>query len=189
MGWQPSRSARPQGAFLLHHHQLPPNGSCVLQLAHAKGEEIEDLLGRLSDVNDSLSSILTGAGDPRSHTLARHRDILHDYTQVRRAFEGPMHDCCSKPSTTVTGLLMCAFVNMQEVRRLQAALGAARDRAELFAGSGESSPLQQGTSSTGLLLRERGNLQNTNTAVRQLSSARADQLLHDRTTQSYLSCM
>ena len=100
-----------------------------------------------------------------------------------------MHDCCFKPSTTVTGLLMCAFVNMQEVRRLQAALGAARDRAELFAGSGESSPLQQGTSSTGLLLRERGNLQNTNTAVRQLSSARADQLLHDRTTQSYLSCM
>lgn len=44
--------------------------------------EIEDLLGRLSDVNDSLSSCLSGAGDPRSHTLARHRDILHDYTQA-----------------------------------------------------------------------------------------------------------
>ncbi len=53
------------------------------QLAHSKAIEIEDLLGRLSDVNDSLSSSLSGAADARSHTLARHRDILHDYTQVR----------------------------------------------------------------------------------------------------------
>ena len=63
-------------------------------------------------------------------------------------------------------LLTRACLAEQEFRRLQAALGAARDRAELFAGSGENSPLQQGTSSTGLLLRERGNLHNTNTAVR-----------------------
>lgn len=34
-------------------------------------------------MNDSLSSSLSGAADARSHTLARHRDILHDYTQVR----------------------------------------------------------------------------------------------------------
>ncbi len=31
---------------------------------------------------------------------------------------------------------------MQEFRRLQSALGAARDRAELFAGSSDASPLQ-----------------------------------------------
>ena len=53
-----------------------------IQLSHSKAMEIEDLLGRLSDVNDSLSSSLSGASDPRSHTLARHRDILHDYTQA-----------------------------------------------------------------------------------------------------------
>lgn len=52
-------------------------------MSHSKAMEIEDLLGRLSDVNDSLSSSLSGASDPRSHTLARHRDILHDYTQAR----------------------------------------------------------------------------------------------------------
>ena len=55
---------------------------CPIQLSHSKAMEIEDLLGRLSDVNDSLSSSLSGASDPRSHTLARHRDILHDYTQA-----------------------------------------------------------------------------------------------------------
>ncbi len=64
---------------------------CFLQLAHSKAIEIEDLLGRLSDVNDSLSSSLSGAADSRSHTLARHRDILHDYTQVHRAHVGCQH--------------------------------------------------------------------------------------------------
>ena len=53
-----------------------------MQMSHSKAMEIEDLLGRLSDVNNSLSSSLSGASDPRSHTLARHRDILHDYTQA-----------------------------------------------------------------------------------------------------------
>ncbi|KAK9906593.1 hypothetical protein WJX75_004671 [Coccomyxa subellipsoidea] len=107
-------------------------GLAADQLAHSKAIEIEDLLGRLSDVNDSLSSSLSGGADSRSHTLARHRDILHDYTQ--------------------------------EFRRLQSALGAARDRADLFAGTSDSSPLQA-SSSTGLLLRERGNLQNTHSAM------------------------
>ncbi|CAL5227829.1 g10857 [Coccomyxa viridis] len=108
------------------------SGLAAEQLSHSKAMEIEDLLGRLSDVNDGLSSSLSGASDPRSHTLARHRDILHDYTQ--------------------------------EFRRLQSALGAARDRAELFAGSSDASPLQS-SSSAGLLLRERGNLQNSHTAI------------------------
>ncbi|CAK0750183.1 hypothetical protein CVIRNUC_001970 [Coccomyxa viridis] len=108
------------------------SGLAAEQLSHSKAMEIEDLLGRLSDVNDSLSSSLSGASDPRSHTLARHRDILHDYTQ--------------------------------EFRRLQSALGAAKDRAELFAGSSETSPMQS-SSSAGLLLRERGNLQNSHSAI------------------------
>lgn len=122
---------------------------CPIQLSHSKAMEIEDLLGRLSDVNDSLSSSLSGASDPRSHTLARHRDILHDYTQA-----------CACPAQEKSTLLVYDYVSehialtasedglapnavsMQEFRRLQSALGAAKDRAELFAGSSETSPMQ-----------------------------------------------
>ena len=57
---------------------------CAPQLAAAKGGEIEELLGRLSDVNDEMGSALSGAGDSRAHTLARHREIMVELTQVRR---------------------------------------------------------------------------------------------------------
>ena len=114
---------------------------CVaMQLSHSKAMEIEDLLGRLSDVNDSLSSSLSGASDPRSHTLARHRDILHDYTQA-----SPRLMCESKRPKIHTSLqswITTWHALMQEFRRLQSALGAARDRAELFAGSSDASPMQ-----------------------------------------------
>ena len=40
------------------------------------------------------------------------------------------------------GWIMTWHILMQEFRRLQSALGAARDRAELFAGSSDASPLQ-----------------------------------------------
>lgn len=58
---------------------------CVPQLAAAKGGEIEELLERLSDVNDEMGSALSGAGDSRAHTLARHREIMVELTQVRAA--------------------------------------------------------------------------------------------------------
>ena len=54
-----------------------------MQLAAAKGSEIEELLGRLSDVNDEMGSALSGAGDSRAHTLARHREIMVELTQAR----------------------------------------------------------------------------------------------------------
>lgn len=54
------------------------------QLIETKATEIESLLGRLSDVNDGMSSALSGAVDSRSHTLARHRDILHEFMQEFR---------------------------------------------------------------------------------------------------------
>lgn len=54
----------------------------MLQLAKQKAAEIESLLQRLSDVNHDMSSVIAGAADSRSHTLARHRDILQDLTQV-----------------------------------------------------------------------------------------------------------
>ena len=122
-----------------------------MQLSHSKALEIEDLLGRLSDVNDSLSSSLSGASDPRSHTLARHRDILHDYTQVSHLTRMASSLAAAKaealPSlhwwqTCRQGLKQSGSYVLQEFRRLQSALGAAKDRAELFAGSSEASPMQ-----------------------------------------------
>jgi hypothetical protein len=57
---------------------------------------------------------------------------------------------------------------MQEFRRLDSQLGAARDRAELLAGGAENLPLLsvQVQSSTGTLLRERATL---NTSVNYVS--------------------
>jgi Golgi SNAP receptor complex protein 1 len=53
-----------------------------VQTTHTKGADIEALLQRLSDVNDSMTNILSGSSDARLHTLGRHRDLLHDYNQV-----------------------------------------------------------------------------------------------------------
>lgn len=53
------------------------------QLAASKTAELEELLRRLSDVNEAMGSALSG-GDARSHTLARHRDIHHEFTQEFR---------------------------------------------------------------------------------------------------------
>ena len=44
--------------------------------------ELEKLLSQLSDVNDGMKGTLGSRRDARSHTLTRHRDILHDYQQV-----------------------------------------------------------------------------------------------------------
>lgn len=54
------------------------------QLAQTKSAEIEDLLQRLSDINDEMGSAIGGSSDSRSHTLARHRDILQEFTQEFR---------------------------------------------------------------------------------------------------------
>ena len=53
-----------------------------MQLAQSKATDVDKLLRRLSDINDAMSSALAGASDARTHTLARHRDVLHDYTQA-----------------------------------------------------------------------------------------------------------
>lgn len=46
--------------------------------------EIESLLEKLVDVNDSMSRCAVAAAPTASVTqkLARHRDILHEFTQV-----------------------------------------------------------------------------------------------------------
>jgi Golgi SNAP receptor complex protein 1 len=52
------------------------------QLAAVKRGEIEELLGRLSDVNEEMGGAVSGAGDSRAHTLTRHREIMVELTQV-----------------------------------------------------------------------------------------------------------
>ena len=58
--------------------------TCVhrVQLAQAKALEIEGLLERLSDINSRMSSQLGGVTDTQSHTVANHKDKLHDYSQA-----------------------------------------------------------------------------------------------------------
>jgi Golgi SNAP receptor complex protein 1 len=58
------------------------SGLAADQQLQSKAGEIERLLARLSDANDAMRSTLSGGADARSHTLARHRDILHDFQQV-----------------------------------------------------------------------------------------------------------
>jgi hypothetical protein len=120
-----------------------------MQLTHTKAAEIEDYLRRLSDINGRLAACLVGANDTRSPMLTRHRDILHDYTQVGWGAWQALHSWGSQPSIAamlhaVVHLPWCpeqALCTLQEFRRLTATLGEARDRANLFTGSSESAPL------------------------------------------------
>ena len=50
--------------------------------------EIQSSLEKLLDINDSMSRCAASAAPTTSVTqkLARHRDILHEYTQVLEAF-------------------------------------------------------------------------------------------------------
>jgi Golgi SNAP receptor complex protein 1 len=52
-------------------------------LAQARASEVGALLQRLSDVNDEMGGVIGGGSDARAHTLARHRDVLQEYTQAR----------------------------------------------------------------------------------------------------------
>ncbi len=72
----------------MHSHRV--------QTTHTKGADIEALLQRLSTVNDSMTSTLSGSSDVRLHTLGRHRDLLHDYNQVQRL--GLLHPCSRRPA-------------------------------------------------------------------------------------------
>ncbi|MEW5297260.1 MAG: hypothetical protein WDW36_000483 [Sanguina aurantia] len=106
------------------------------QLAQGKAAELEELLQRLADLNDEMGGVLVGGSDSRAHTMARHKDVLLEFTQ--------------------------------EFRKVNSTLGATRDRVQLLAGAGDSSlhGIQvQGQSSTGALLRERGTIASSTSAV------------------------
>ncbi|GAX82393.1 hypothetical protein CEUSTIGMA_g9821.t1 [Chlamydomonas eustigma] len=67
------------------------SGMGVEQLSQTKAAEIESLLQRLADLNDEMASALGGNGDSRTHLLARHRDILQDYTQEFRRLSATLN--------------------------------------------------------------------------------------------------
>ena len=66
-------------------HSTGESGLAADQQLQSKAGEIQRLLARLGDANDAMRSTLSGGADARSHTLARHRDILHDFQQVGAA--------------------------------------------------------------------------------------------------------
>lgn len=53
-----------------------------LQAVSSKEANIEDLLQRLEELNEKMGGIVSGSGDPRLHTLTRHKDVVHDLRQV-----------------------------------------------------------------------------------------------------------
>lgn len=134
----------------------------------SKAAELERMLSQLSDVNDRMKGTLAGRSDTRSHTLTRHRDILHDYQQA------------SKFAAFALWQSVCPFAGpqarkhtmMQEFRRHNSSLIASRDRVQLLRGSSEKSSLlgSQGHTSSGALLRERGQISGANSAVSQCTS-------------------
>lgn len=109
------------------------SGLATDQALDLQAVEISALLTRLGEINESLKSVVGTTGDARSHTVARHRDILHDFNQ--------------------------------EFKRLGSVVSAARERASLLENTGNSSPIMPNQSGMGLLLRERGVLSSTHSAL------------------------
>ncbi len=78
-----------------------------LQLTHTKAAEIEEYLRKLSDVNGRMGACLSGTADSRSHMLTRHRDILHDYSQV--GF------CVSRERSQAMAVILCDVLKRSEL--------------------------------------------------------------------------
>jgi golgi SNAP receptor complex member 1 len=104
-----------------------------------KGNEVDALLARLTEVTKRMGDALANAGsEGRSHTLARHRDILHDFGQEYRRL------------SSIAG----AAKDRAEL------LGGGDS-----AGRGGSDATLMSGGSAGLLLRERGMLDRSNFAL------------------------
>ncbi|KAK2979966.1 hypothetical protein RJ640_006774 [Escallonia rubra] len=112
--------------------------------------EIESLLEKLLDVNDSMSRCAASAAPTTSVTqkLARHRDILHEFTQEFRRIKG----------------------NINSMREHAELLTSVRDDISEYKASGSMSPRMQ-------LLRERaaihGNVAHMDEVISQAQTTRA----------------
>lgn len=112
--------------------------------------EIESLLEKLLDINDSMSRCAASAAPATSVTqkLARHRDIFHEYTQEFRRIKG----------------------NITSMREHAELLSSVKDDINDYKGSGPMSPKMQ-------LLRERaaihGSIAHIDDVISQAQSTRA----------------
>ncbi|KAG6437800.1 hypothetical protein SASPL_102730 [Salvia splendens] len=112
--------------------------------------EIQSLLEKLLDINDSMSRCATSAAPTTSVTqkLARHRDILHEFTQEFRRIKG----------------------NINSQREHAELLSSVRDDISEYKASGSVSPRMQ-------LLRERaaihGSMSHIDDVISQAQSTRA----------------
>ncbi|KAK7390158.1 hypothetical protein VNO78_25457 [Psophocarpus tetragonolobus] len=112
--------------------------------------EIQSLVEKLLDINDSMSRCAASAGPATSVTqkLARHRDILHEFTQEFRRIKG----------------------NINSMKEHAELLSSVRDDITDFKTSGSMSPRMQ-------LLRERaaihGNISHIDDVISQAQATRA----------------
>ncbi|XP_020235881.1 Golgi SNAP receptor complex member 1-2 [Cajanus cajan] len=112
--------------------------------------EIQSLLEKLLDINDSMSRCAASAGPATSVTqkLARHRDILHEFTQEFRRIKG----------------------NINSMKEHAELLSSVRDDITDFKTSGSMSPRMQ-------LLRERaaihGNISHIDDVISQAQATRS----------------
>lgn len=112
--------------------------------------EIQSLLEKLLDINDSMSRCAASAASATSVTqkLARHRDILHEFTQEFRRIKG----------------------NINSMKEHAELLSSVRDDISEYKASGSMSPRMQ-------LLRERaaihGNISHIDDVIGQAQSTKA----------------
>ncbi|KAL6557243.1 Golgi SNAP receptor complex member 1-2 [Orobanche minor] len=112
--------------------------------------EIESLLEKLLDINDSMSRSAASAASTTSVTqkLARHRDILHEFTQEFKRIKG----------------------NINSMREHAELLSSVRDDISEYKASGSASPRMQ-------LLRERaaihGSISHIDDVISQAQATRA----------------
>ncbi|KAL6762559.1 Qb-snare protein, Gos1/GS28-family [Haematococcus lacustris] len=122
------------------NHRLKTSESSSLGADQTKAVELEDLLQRLADVNDAMGGVIGGNADTRSHTLARHRDILQEFTQEFRRLNSTLGAAKDRVQL----------------------LAGSHD-------SGHIGLTMQG-SSTGALLRERATIQSSTSAIDEVLS-------------------
>eukprot|EP00878_Enallax_costatus_P006982 GHUV01007316.1.p1 GENE.GHUV01007316.1~~GHUV01007316.1.p1 ORF type:complete len:234 (+),score=40.82 GHUV01007316.1:288-989(+) len=88
------------------------SGSTADQIAKQKAREIEALLQLLADINHDMSGVIAGVADSRSHTLARHRDILQDLTQEFRRLDLQL-DAARERATLLAGAESLPLLGVQ----------------------------------------------------------------------------
>eukprot|EP00850_Spirogloea_muscicola_P013903 SM000097S24756 [mRNA] locus=s97:6131:7981:- [translate_table: standard] len=154
--------------------------------------EIEALLAQLGELNAAMAAhAASGSGaDALGHTLARHRDILHEYSQVPTPAPNP--PAARWRATLARGSPTAGrpWAALQEFRRTRTNVAATRDHALLLGSSltrarEDDDGLASGAlSAQQALLRERGTLHSATAQVsgcwQQLRISEPADVLHAR---------